>query len=292
VEVLKMEKSLNWPAPAKINWFLHITGRRPDGYHYIQTFFQFLEIADRLDFALCTEEEITMEGFEAGEGDAEDLTVKAAKLLKSSCDVKGGVSIRLKKNIPVGGGLGGGSSDAATVLVALNALWDLNLKDEELSQLGLQLGADVPVFVAGHAAWAEGVGELLYEQKKDEKSVVLLFPGVGVSTAKVFQSPELTRDSVPIKMDINYLSGYRNDCETVTRRLYPEIADALDWLSKHGKAQMSGTGSSIFAEFDRPCDAENVIKQIPAKWSAVACQTLNRSLLLDRLRSFHEGREI
>jgi len=286
-----MKKSVNWPAPAKINWFLHITGRRPDGYHYIQTFFQFLEFSDRLDFTFCTEEEITMEGFKVGKDDSDDLTVKAAKLLKSSCDVRGGVSIRLKKNIPVGGGLGGGSSDAATVLVALNALWDLNLSEEALSELALQLGADVPVFVAGRAAWAEGIGELLYEQKKDEKPVVLLFPGVAVSTAEVFQSPELTRDSVPIKMDTNYLSGYRNDCEAVTRRLYPEIADALDWLSKYGKAQMSGTGSSIFAEFDRPCDAEKVIKQIPTKWSAVACRTLNRSPLVDRLRSFHDGRE-
>ena len=286
-----MKKSLNWPAPAKINWFLHITGRRPDGYHRIQTFFQFLEIADRLDFTFCAEEEITMDGFMTGESDTEDLTVKAAKLLKVSCDVKGGVNIRLKKNIPVGGGLGGGSSDAATVLVALNALWNLNLSDKELSRLGLQLGADVPVFVTGRATWAEGVGELLYGQDKDQKSVAVLFPGVSVSTTKVFQSPELTRDSVPIKMDIEYLSGYRNDCEAVTRRLYPEIADALDWLSVYGKAQMSGTGSSIFAEFDRPCDAEDVVKQIPTKWSGVACRTLNRSPLLERLRSFHKGRE-
>ena len=284
-----MKKSFNWPAPAKINWFLHVTGRRFDGYHNIQTFFQFLELVDRLDFNLRTDQEIFMSGFELAEGEGDDLTVEAAKLLKSSCGVKGGVEIQLKKNIPVGGGLGGGSSDAATVLVALNALWGLGLGPAELAKLGLELGADVPVFISGFATWAEGIGDLLKHQNARERALVLLFPAVSVPTAEIFGSPELTRDNAPIKMDIDCISEYRNDCEYVTKRLYPDVADALGWLSQYGDSRMSGTGSSIFAAFDKLEDAKKVVKEIPQKWSGVACRTLNRSPLLDRLRYFNEG---
>ena len=284
-----MEKSSNWPAPAKVNWFLHVTSRRTDGYHNIQTFFQFLELRDRLDFILREDEAVYLTGSNVTRGAEEDLTVRAAKLLKFHCGVKNGVEIHLTKNIPVGGGLGGGSSDAATVLVALNALWQLGLTKAELISLGVRLGADVPVFISGKATWAEGVGDLFHEEDGLEVSILLLFPGANVSTAEIFGSAELTRDSAPIKMEMNSISGYRNDCELVTRSLYPDVADALEWLSQYGIAKMSGTGSTVFVAFDKLEDAKRVISEIPKKWSGVACKTLNRSPLLDRLRSFNVG---
>ena len=282
-----MEKSINWPAPAKVNWFLHVNGRRPDGYHNIQTYFQFLELQDRLDFILRDDQAICLSGTAVMHDIEEDLTVRAAKLLKSHCGIKRGVEIQLQKKIPLGGGLGGGSSDAATVLVALNALWKLGLSEPELKTLGGGLGADVPVFISGKATWAEGVGDLFYEENGVEKSILLLFPNVNVSTAKIFASPQLTRDSVPIKMDMKNISGYRNDCEPVTKSLYPDVEEALEWLSQYGISKMSGTGSTIFAAFDKLEDAKSVISEIPKKWSGVACKTLNRSPLLDRLRTFN-----
>ena len=284
-----MEKSSNWPAPAKVNWFLHVTSRRTDGYHNIQTFFQFLELRDRLDFILREDEAVYLTGSSVTRGAEEDLTVRAAKLLKFHCGVKNGVEIHLTKNIPVGGGLGGGSSDAATVLVALNALWQLGLTKAELISLGVRLGADVPVFISGKATWAEGVGDLFHEEDGLEVSILLLFPCANVSTAEIFGSAELTRDSAPIKMEMNSISGYRNDCEFVTRSLYPDVADALEWLSQYGIAKMSGTGSTVFVAFDKLEDAKRVVSEIPKKWSGVACKTLNRSPLLDRLRSFNVG---
>ncbi|MEC9248986.1 MAG: 4-(cytidine 5'-diphospho)-2-C-methyl-D-erythritol kinase [Pseudomonadota bacterium] len=284
-----MVVSSNWPAPAKINWFLHVTSRRPDGYHNIQTFFQFLELSDRLDFVLKQNRTVSLTGFKVAVRDEDNLAVRAAKLLQSYCGVKGGVEIHLSKNIPSGGGLGGGSSDAATVLVALNALWRLGLAESELINLGLQLGADVPVFISGCASWAEGVGDVLHQQKAKERYVSLLFPGVNVSTAGIFRSPELTRDSAPIKMNMDYLSEYRNDCEPVTKSQYPDVANAIDWLSRYGNPKMSGTGSSVFVAFDELGDAKRVASKIPKKWSGVACKTLNRSPLMNRLRSFNEG---
>ena len=282
-----MEKSINWPAPAKVNWFLQVNGRRPDGYHNIQTYFQFLELQDRLDFILRDDQAICLSGTAVMRNNEEDLTVRAANLLKSHCGIKRGVEIQLKKNIPLGGGLGGGSSDAATVLVALNALWKLGLTEPELKTLGGGLGADVPVFISGKATWAEGVGDLFHEENGVEKSILLLFPDVNVSTARIFASPQLTRDSVPIKMDMKNISEYRNDCEPVTKSLYPDVEEALEWLSQYGISKMSGTGSTIFAAFDKLEDAKSVISEIPKKWSGVVCKTLNRSPLLDRLRIFN-----
>ena len=282
-----MEKSINWPAPAKVNWFLQVNGRRSDGYHNIQTYFQFIELQDRLDFILKEDQAICLSGTVVMHDIEEDLTVRAANLLKSHCGIKRGVEIQLKKNIPLGGGLGGGSSDAATVLVALNALWKLGLTEPELKTLGGRLGADVPVFVSGKATWAEGVGDLFYEENGVEESILLLFPGVNVSTAKIFASSQLTRDSVPIKMEMKNISEYRNDCEPVTKSLYPDVEEALEWLSQYGISKMSGTGSTIFAAFDKLENAKRVISEIPKKWSGVACKTLNRSPLLDRLRTFN-----
>ena len=284
-----MTDSFNWPAPSKINRFLHVTGRRSDGYHTIQTLFQFLELADVLRFKLRADGIISRRHVLTGVSESDDLTVRAARLLKSTAGVASGVEIDLTKNIPVGGGLGGGSSDAATVLVALNAIWGLGLTNEELAKLGLGLGADVPVFIFGRSSWAEGIGEILYEEEPEERPLVVLFPGVSVATSKVFLAPELTRDSAPIRMDTRLLSEGRNDCETITRKLYPDVAEALDWLSAYGEARMSGTGSTIFAMFDQHSEAEKVAKEIPTKWSGIVCRTLNRSPLADRLGVFYKG---
>ena len=220
-----------WPAPAKLNLLLHVTGRRADGYHELQTVFQFLDHADRLYFSVRDDGEIRRHGGPASVAPSADLCVRAAGLLQAHAEVVQGVDIYNKKVLPAGGGLGGGSSDAATTLWALNHLWGLELDSGELAGLGLQLGADVPVFLHGRAAWAEGVGEILTPINLPEPWFLVLNPNVSVSTAAVFSDAELTRDTP--RMTIRaFLSGDgRNDCEAVVRRRYPEVAAALDWLN-------------------------------------------------------------
>ena len=268
-----------WPAPAKLNLLLHVTGRREDGYHELQTVFQFLDYADRLYFSLRDDGEIRRYGGPAGVAASEDLCVRAAGLLQAHAGVMQGVDIHNEKVLPAGGGLGGGSSDAATTLWALNRLWGLGLDTAELAVLGLQLGADVPVFLHGRASWGEGVGEILTPVSLPEPWFLVLNPNVSVSTAAVFSDAELTRDT-PRMTIRDFLSGDgRNDCEAVVRRRYPEVAAALDWLNSYSPARMTGTGACVFAAFDAETDARAIAARVPQEWTAFVARGLNRSPL-------------
>jgi len=279
-----MEKAaLRWPAPAKLNLMLRITGRRTDGYHELQTVFQFLDFEDELRFALHSDRVVERTTPLNDVPTEQDLTLRAAKLLQSQSGTSRGVSIDITKRIPMGGGLGGGSSDAATTLVALNYLWETGLSTEELARLGLQLGADVPVFVNGVAAWAEGVGECLEPIDLPEPWYLVITPDCVVPTAAVFGDPQLTRDSVPIKIADFLSEGGSNDCLSVVCKRFPAVASALDWLSQYGEARLTGTGSSIFAAFDRREEAESALLEIPDRWFRVVARGVNRSPLLDHL---------
>lgn len=273
----------SWPAPAKLNLFLHITGRRSDGYHDLQTVFQFLDIGDELYFSVLADGAVRRQRPLPGVPEDVDLTVRAARLLKEASATPLGVAIDLRKRLPAGGGLGGGSSDAATTLVALNRLWGLGMSEDQLAELGLALGADVPVFVRGTAAWAEGVGEQLAPVSLAEPWFVVVVPPVTVSTAAVFSDPELTRDSAPITISDFFAGGGRNDCEAVVRRRYPEVARAMDWLNQWTPARLTGTGGCVFAAFAGRTDAEAVLNALPADWTAFMAQGRNRSPLMDRL---------
>lgn len=238
--------TLTLPAPAKLNLFLHITGRRADGYHELQTVFQFLEQADTLHFVLRHDGRISLSPSLPGVPDEQNLIVRAARALQQATGCSLGADIALKKILPMGGGIGGGSSDAATTLLGLNALWNLGLDADRLARLGLALGADVPVFVHGFAAWAEGVGEHLSPVELPEPWFLVLTPEDHVATAQVFQHPELTRNSPPITVPAFFAGGGRNDCENIVRRLSPAVDAALGWLGTFGPARMTGTGACVF----------------------------------------------
>lgn len=272
-----------WPAPAKINLFLHITGRRSDGYHLLQTVFQFLDIGDRLSFRLREDDAVQRLEPLPGVAVEQDLVIRAARLLQEQAGVTRGVDIRLDKRLPLGGGLGGGSSDAATTLVALNRLWRTGLTAAQLQQLGLRLGADVPVFIHGKAAWAEGVGEILTDVDLEKPWYVVVTPDCHVSTAEIFTAPELKRDCQPITIS-GFLSGQGgNVCEAVVRRRRPAVAAALDWLSEFGPARMSGTGASVYLAVADRQRAEDILRHLPGAWRGFVAQGLNRSPLLDRV---------
>ncbi len=272
-----------WPAPAKLNLCLHIVGRRDDGYHLLQSAMQLIDLCDELRFYRRAPGVIERVG-DNGDIPAEaDLIVRAARLLATRYEVFDGVGIEIRKRIPVQGGLGGGSSDAATVLVALNQLWRLQLKFEELATLGLQLGADVPIFVRGHSAWAEGVGEHLTPVDFPERVFLVLKPSTGVSTAAVFQDPALTRNS-PITTIRDFLAGgSRNDCAPIVRKRNGEIAEALDWLGEFGEARLTGTGACVFVGMPDDATARRAAARVPARWTGYVVHGLNRSPLLDRL---------
>jgi 4-diphosphocytidyl-2-C-methyl-D-erythritol kinase len=268
-----------WPAPAKLNLFLHITGRRADGYHTLQTVFQFLEQADQLHFVVRPDAQIQRYGGPPGVAEADDLCVRAARCLQAATRTARGADIYNDKRLPAGGGLGGGSSDAATVLWALNRLWGTGLECDALAALGLELGADVPVFLHGTAAWAEGVGELLEPVTLPEPWYLVLAPPVSVSTAAVFSDPQLTRDTSRMTIR-DFLSGSgQNDCEAVVRRRYPEVAAALDWLNGHAAARLTGTGACVFAAFETQAQARAVHRQVPSQWKAFVSRGCNRSPL-------------
>jgi 4-diphosphocytidyl-2-C-methyl-D-erythritol kinase len=277
-----------WPAPAKLNLFLHILGRRPDGYHELQTCFQFVDLCDeirievRADGLICRAVEIPGLPAEA------DLCIRAAKALQSASGATLGADISLTKKIPVGGGLGGGSSDAATCLIALNHLWGIHWPREKLAAIGLKLGADVPVFVHGRVAWAEGVGERLTPLypplAPSEANYLILKPNVFVSTAAVFQDPELTRNSAPITIHGFLASGGRNDCLGVVRRRYPEVAHALDWLSVFGSARLTGTGACVFLACENKDLAQEILRKVPPEFEGFLARGLNDSPLLEGLR--------
>ena len=266
-----------WAAPAKLNLFLHVTGRRADGYHELQTVFQLIDLCDTVALAVRDDGAI-----ERPEGPADlppesDLVVRAARALQNAAGTPLGATLRVRKRIPMGGGLGGGSSDAATTLLGLNRLWGCRLEIEELAALGLPLGADVPVFVRGFSAWAEGVGERLTPLELPERWYVIIHPGVGVSTRDVFQSPELTRNSPVITIRAFFETGGRNDCEPVVRARCPEVAAALDWLSRYAPAQLTGTGSCIFASCATAIEAERIAARVPEEWTSFVARGLNIS---------------
>ena len=262
---------------------LHITGRRTDGYHELQTVFQFLDFGDSLTFTLREDEQVRRVSEIGAVPAAQDLVVRAARLLQAQTGYRSGVDIAIEKRIPMGGGLGGGSSDAATTLVALNTLWKLGLGVDALARLGLQLGADVPVFVRGSAAWAEGVGDQLQVIDLPEPWYLVISPDCSVSTAAVFADPELTRDTAPIKIADFLSTGGRNDCEAVVRARYPAVAAALDWLDQYAVARLTGTGSCVFASFADKRAAADLLAHLPPAWRGFVAKGCNRSALLDRL---------
>ena len=275
------ERVLICPAPAKLNLFLHVTGRRADGYHLLQTLFRFIDLSDTLHFGLREDGVVRRVNEIEGVPEEQDLCVRAARLLQKEAGCALGVDITVEKRIPMGGGLGGGSSDAATTLIALNRLWSLNLPRERLMSVGLQLGADVPVFVFGENAFAEGVGEKLQAYALPEAWYVVLFPPVHVPTAKIFTHPELTRDSVSIIIRALSLQQCRNDLQSVVCSLYPEVASYIAELARYGQAMMTGSGACVFAEFASRSAAEAVLQQLPREMRGVAVQGLSKHPLHD-----------
>lgn len=270
----------NWPSPAKLNLFLHITGQREDGYHELQTAFQFLDYSDTLQFEVTDALEIELLTPIRGVADEDNLIVRAAKILQKHAKIKLGVKISLSKRLPMGGGLGGGSSNAATTLVALNQLWQCKLTNIELAEIGLDLGADVPVFIHGHAAWAEGVGEKLTPISPSEPWYVVIIPDCHVSTAEIFSATELTRECEPITIS-RFLSGEgRNVCEDVVRHHYQAVSEALDWLAQFGQSRMTGTGACVFADFDSQQQAQQVVNNLPGNWQGFVAKACNKSPLL------------
>jgi 4-diphosphocytidyl-2-C-methyl-D-erythritol kinase len=269
-----------WPAPAKLNLFLHVVGRRADGYHDLQTVFQLIDLADDIQIEVRADGRIERLAGPAQVPPEADLVIRAARALQGACGSQLGASLSVTKRIPMGGGLGGGSSDAATVLVALNRMWDCGLSEDDLAAIGVELGADVPVFVRGRSAWAEGRGERLTPVELPARCFVLVHPQVHVPTAAVFQAPELTRNSPPITMGGFLESGGRNDFEPVVRARYPEVARALDWLGQFAPARLTGTGSCIFAPCASRKEAQDIVERVPAQWRGMVARGMNVSPLL------------
>lgn len=283
--------ALSFFAPAKLNLFLHITGRRADGYHELQTLFQLLDYGDWVHLSPRDDGRIERLAGAQEVPPEQDLAVRAAALLQSLSGGRG-CEISLEKRIPLGGGLGGGSSDAAAVLVGLNQMWGLGLSEEQLATVALKLGADVPVFVRGHSAWGEGVGERLRPVSAEGLWYLVATPACGVSTARVFESPTLTRNTPPLTIDRFTLASSigsapeiswdalwaqtRNDCEPVARALYPPVDEALEWLSEYAEARMTGTGGSVFAPFPSRAEAERVHQQRPRELRAFVARGVSR----------------
>jgi 4-diphosphocytidyl-2-C-methyl-D-erythritol kinase len=268
-----------WPAPAKLNLFLHITGHRDDGFHDLQTVFQLLDWGDRVGIELTQSGEIARVSGPASIEPGHDLSVRAARALRERCPGSAGALIRLEKHIPTGAGLGGGSSDAATVLLVLNRLWGAGLNLEQLADLGARLGSDVPVFVRGSSAWAQGRGEQIEPVELPERWFVIVYPGVPVVTAEIFQAPELTRNSPLITIRALFEGGTRNDFEPVVCTRYPEVAAALEWLGRFAPARLTGSGSCVFAAFEDAAHAERVAARVPDEWRSFVARGVNRSPL-------------
>lgn len=279
-----------WPAPAKLNLFLQITGRRADGYHLLQTVFQLLDRGDTVRLRPRTDGHIARCSELAGVAPAQDLVVRAAQRLQPYARAGAGVDIAVDKRIPMGGGLGGGSSDAATVLVALNRLWDCGLDESALADLGLGLGADVPVFVRGRSAWAEGVGEELVPVTLPARWYVVVDPRVSVPTAPLFQAPELTRDARPTTIP-RFLAGAEtsNAFEPVVSARYPAVAAALRWLEPFGRPRLSGSGGCVFLDVDTEAEASALASACPREWSALVACGVNRSPLAAAMDRFAAG---
>ena len=283
----------NCPAPAKLNLFLHITGRRADGYHLLQSVFQLIDRGDLLHFAVRDDGVIHRSTELAGVPADSDLVVRAARLLQAATADRMpgrllGADIAVEKNLPMGGGLGGGSSDAASTLLVLNHLWQTGLTRAELMALGLQLGADVPFFLFGRNAFAEGIGEALSPVETPESWFVVIEPGVSVATQRIFSSIELTRDTKPVK--ITDFSGApvgfgKNDLQVVAENLFPPIAAAVKWLRQFGDARMTGSGACVFCPFEQEQQAEAVLKTVPPQWKAWKAKAITHHPLAYLLQS-------
>ncbi|MCG9740206.1 4-(cytidine 5'-diphospho)-2-C-methyl-D-erythritol kinase [Shewanella insulae] len=277
-------RSTAWPAPAKLNLFLHVNGRRADGYHELQTLFQFIDYCDYLDFAVNDSGSLTLHSeMEAVVANSDNLILKAAKSLQEYSGTHQGAEIWLDKKLPMGGGIGGGSSDAATTLVALNHLWQTQLSQNELAKIGLTLGADVPVFINGLAAFAEGVGEKLIPVEATENWYLILTPDVHVSTAEVFNDPQLPRNTPKLSMDDLMSSDWHNDCQPRVAERYPQVAKALAWLIEYAPSRMTGTGACVFGIFDTRQQAQQVFAQLPADLCGFIAKGTNKSPLALRI---------
>ena len=278
-------QTLTLPAPAKLNLWLHIIGRRPDGYHELETVFQFLEHGDELSFALRDDGVIHLHTEIDAVPHDSNLIVRAARKLQEQSGTPLGADIWLTKVLPMGGGIGGGSSDAATTLLALAHLWQLDWDEDRLAALGLSLGADVPVFVRGHAAFAQGVGEQLTPVDPEEPWYVVLVPQVSVSTVEIFSHPQLTRDSLPLKMRPVPKGNSRNDCQPVVEQNYPEVRNALNSLGKFTEARLTGTGSCVFGAFPSKAEADKVLALLSVTQTGFVAKGSNVSMLHRKLQS-------
>ena len=279
-------QSLTLRSPAKLNLFLHIVGRRADGYHLLQSVFQLIDWCDTIHLKLIPQNEIRRIDPIAGVEPENDLVVRAAKLLKDFCQIESGVEIGLQKEIPMGAGMGGGSSDAATTLIGLNTLWNLKLNQKTLCELGLQLGADVPFFIFGKNAFVEGIGEQIQEIALETRDFLVIFPNQGIPTISIFQDPELTRNHGQITIDgflASPWSDLSNDCQAVAMRICPEVKQALDWISQAvpgSEPRMSGSGSSVFTVLDPKIDVaklENLLQNLPKGWIGRVVRGLNKN---------------
>jgi 4-diphosphocytidyl-2-C-methyl-D-erythritol kinase len=272
-----------WPAPAKLNLFLRITGRRADGYHELQTFYQLLDWGDEIDIAATSDGSITREAGPADIDPESDLSVRAAQLLQARTASSRGARIRVHKHIPVGAGLGGGSSDAATVLLALNQAWRCGLEREQLAELGLELGADVPVFIWGRSGWAEGVGERLLPMDRGERHYVLVFPEIQIRTGELFAAPELDRVAPPLEPSDADLASHGNAFEPVVMARYPQLAAILSELMSFGRPRLTGTGSCIFLPVADKFSADSLTSQLKSRYNVRAVRGIDRSpVLLER----------
>ena len=278
-----MNTEKTWPAPAKLNLFLHITGKLDNGYHTLQTIFQFLDHGDKLSFSINQTDKISIAPDVAGIALIDNLIYRAAILLKPYANKNAGVHIDLDKVLPMGAGLGGGSSNAATTLVALNHLWQTKLSNEKLAQLGLSLGADVPIFVHGFAAFAQGVGEDLTPVTPPTPYYLVIWPGISVSTADIFQAPELPRNTPMLTLEQLETAQLGNDCQQVTKNRHPEVASALDWLIEYAPAKMTGTGSCVFGEFDSEQAANAALEKLPNSMHGFVAKGMNSSSLAIKL---------
>lgn len=276
-----------WPSPAKLNLFLHINGRYENGYHQLQSLFQILDYGDELAFDINTSDKITLADPIAGVADDDNLIIKAARLLKQSLpDAKGlGCNIHLRKCLPMGGGIGGGSSNAATTLLVLNKLWGCHLSQTKLSTLGLTLGADVPIFIHGKTAFAEGVGEKLQQVSLPTKTYLVLFPNSHVSTADIFSLPNLPRNTPKINFCDYSFANTHNDCQESVCERDPNVAKALHWLLEYAPSRMTGTGSCVFAMFDERQEALNVQSLLPQGSSSFVASGVNTSLLHSQIQA-------
>ena len=269
--------SLTLNSPAKLNLMLHVTGRRADGYHLLETVFQFIDLNDRMTFNATDSKDIQRTESRTPVSETDDIVLRAARMLQSRYQIDQGMRYSIDKNIPIGGGLGGGSSNAASCLLALNKLWNINLTIDQLAAIGLELGADVPVFVRGFAAWASGVGEQLTPVALPEPVYLVIHPNITVSTAEIFNAGELTRNSDPITIRAFLHGAGTNACEPVARKRYPVIGETLDWLNPFAEAKMTGTGACIYAAFDSQEEAEGVKSRMPQAWQGFVARGMNHN---------------